>query len=346
MTTGALVMPYPWQEGEWQRLQQQHQQKKLPHALLLSGSRGLGKRQFAVALAQSLLCDAPQQGHGCGACRSCQLNQSQTHPDFLLIEPEEAGKAIKIDQIRVVSEFVSKTAQQGGRKVVVVAPAEAMNVNSANALLKSLEEPAGDTTLVLVWHTPSQVMPTIRSRCQQLAFPIPPREQSLQWLSKVVTPEVEPEKLLDMVAGAPLSARDLLEGDRLEQRSNVEQQLLSVANMQLSPLDAAKNWSSMDVIEIVEWILLWLHQGAVQAATREIKKSESVPALLAQLHPSLIFRFQDKLIIVKRQLLSGANPNKQLVLEELLLDWSALAKQRQLKPGAGSHVSEVLGGAR
>jgi DNA polymerase III subunit delta' len=246
----------------------------------------------------------------------------------------------------VVSEFVSKTAQQGGRKVVVVAPAEAMNVNSANALLKSLEEPAGDTTLVLVSHTPSQVMPTIRSRCQQLAFPIPPREHSLQWLSKVVTAGVEPEKLLDMVAGAPLSARDLLEGDRLEQRGNVEQQLLSVANMQLSPLDAAKNWSSMDVLEIVEWILLWLHQGAVKVSTQDAGQSDSVPALLAQLQPSLIFRFQDKLIIVKRQLLSGANPNKQLVLEELLLDWSALAKQRRLNPGAGSHISEVLGGAR
>ncbi|BFM16317.1 DNA polymerase III subunit delta' [Maricurvus nonylphenolicus] len=318
-------MPYPWQLGEWQRLLTQHEQQKLPHALLLAGSRGLGKRQFAVAFGQLLLCAAPQQGRSCGACRSCELNSAQTHPDILLIEPEEAGKAIKIDQIRQVSEFVAKTAQQGGRKVVMVAPAEAMNVNSANALLKSLEEPAGDTTLILVSHTPSQVMPTIRSRCQQLSFPVPPKEQSLQWLANLVTGPVSAETLLDMSAGAPFAALGLLEGDRLEQRQTVEKQLIAVAQGQLSALDAAKNWSSMEVLDIVEWVLLCLHSGAIARAQGQ--DSDGVIALLGRIEPSIIFRFQDKMLIVKRQLLSGANPNKQLVLEELLLDWNALTKQ-------------------
>jgi DNA polymerase-3 subunit delta' len=326
-------MPYPWQLGEWQRLLTQHEQQKLPHALLFTGSRGLGKRQFAVALGQLLLCAAPQQGRSCGACRSCELNSAQTHPDILLIEPEEAGKAIKIDQIRQVSEFVAKTAQQGGRKVVMVAPAEAMNVNSANALLKSLEEPAGDTTLMLVSHTPSQVMPTIRSRCQQFSFPVPPKEQSLQWLANLVTGSVSAETLLSMAAGAPLAALALLEGDRLEQRQTVEKQLIAVAQGQLSALDAAKNWSSMEVLDIVEWVLLGLHAGSTARAQGQA--SEGVVALLASIEPSIIFRFQDKMLTVKRQLLSGANPNKQLVLEELLLDWSALTKQaaspRQIK---------------
>src|SRR5690606_26968585 len=152
-------------QGDWQQICAQQAANKLPHALMLAGPKGIGKRHLAEALAHLLLCLAPVEGTPCGKCRSCQLNHAQPHPDFLMLAPEEGSKAIKVDQVRGLIESLGKTAQQGGYKVLVLEPAEAMNINSANALLKSLEEPANNTLLILVSHTPSAVLPTIRSRC-------------------------------------------------------------------------------------------------------------------------------------------------------------------------------------
>ena len=144
--------PYPWQLQEWQQLSQQIAAKKLPHALMFAGAKGIGKRHLAEALAQLLLCLSPIEGTPCGKCRGCMLNKAQNHPDLIVISPEEGAKGIKVDQVRALIEDLGKTAQQGGYKVVVLEPAEAMNANAANALLKSLEEPAASTLLILVCH--------------------------------------------------------------------------------------------------------------------------------------------------------------------------------------------------
>ena len=178
-----MAEAYPWQEPLWQQLASR---PRHAHAYLLHGPAGIGKRDLAERLMARLLCQKPGGLEACGQCKACHLLAAGTHPDVFVLEPEEADKAIKVDQVRELVSFVVQTAQLGGRKVVLLEPAEAMNLNSANALLKSLEEPSGDTVLLLVSHQPSRLLPTVKSRCVQQACPLPSPQQSLSWLAQAV----------------------------------------------------------------------------------------------------------------------------------------------------------------
>lgn len=148
-------------------LQQAFQQDRLSHAYLLSGIAGLGKTEFAKQFAQFLLCDT---NNNCGNCRSCKQMQANTHPDFIFIAPEEKNHSIKIDQIRELGEKLSRTAHHSGYQVVVISPADAMPVQAANALLKTLEEPTGKVIIFLVDNQKSILPATIMSRCQKIFF--------------------------------------------------------------------------------------------------------------------------------------------------------------------------------
>lgn len=336
------VHPYPWQLDEWQHLVQQIASRKLPHALMIAGPRGIGKRHLADALAQLLLCQAPIEGTACGRCRGCELNKSQTHPDLLWLEPEEQGKAIKVDQVRELTEYLGKTAQQGGYKVVVIEPAEAMNGNAANALLKSLEEPAPNTLLILVTHAAASVLPTIRSRCQVRKMPMPRREQVIHWLSPlVVGSNTAPEALLVAARGAPLVALALLQGDALEQREQRLQQFVRLTLGQTSAIEVAASWQTGDVPAIVDWLLALLHSLARWRVGATDPQIAMAPVewqdRLQSLHVPLLHRYIEKVLLSKRQLLSGANPNKQLLLEELLLDWGALLRASTNRAMASGH---------
>lgn len=325
------LAPLPWQQANWQRLVSQLADNKLPHALLLAGPKGIGKAHFAETFARLILCLSPVNQVPCGSCKTCLLLQAGSHPDFLNIHPEEKSKVIKIDQVRQLTEFVSKTAQQGRRKVAVIEPAESLNINAANALLKCLEEPAGDTVLLLISHMPSLLMATIRSRCQKLDFAIPGRQQSLAWLEPLAVGH-SAEYLLDCAEGAPLAARDLMGDERLEQRTLFAQSLNAVGDHQLSALEAAAKLQSGDPLPLVEALIGWL-QLAVKMPLGASGPSDALERALVgkvtQVKLPLVFRLLDKLMLVKKQLLSGSNPNKQLLIEELLMDWHALLRQVQ-----------------
>jgi DNA polymerase-3 subunit delta' len=182
---------YPWLQKTWYDLLLQHQNNHLPHAMLLSGSEGLGKRDLAKKLSQYLLCLSPKVSSSafssnikkaCQECRSCKLFMSHSHPDYLLCEPEEKGKQIKIDSIRQINDFVQKTPQISKTKIVQIYPIETMNMNAANALLKTLEEPAGETYLLLVAQHLGSVLPTIKSRVQKISIPLANTETHIAWL--------------------------------------------------------------------------------------------------------------------------------------------------------------------
>lgn len=336
------VHPYPWQLEDWQHLVQQIASQKLPHAMMIAGPRGIGKRHLANALAQLLLCAAPIEGTACGRCRGCELNKSQTHPDMLWLEPEDPGKAIKVDQVRELTEYLGKTAQQGGYKVVIIEPAEAMNGNAANAILKSLEEPAPNTLLILVTHAPSSVLPTIRSRCQLRKMPMPRSEQVIHWLSPLmVGNNTTPDALLIAARGAPLTAVALLQGDALEQREQTLQQFVRLTLGQISAIEVAANWQGGDVPALVDWLLGMLHSLARWRAGASDPLINLTPVewreRLQSLNLPLLHRYMEKVLLSKRQLLSGANPNKQLLLEELLLDWGALLRASTNRAMASGH---------
>ncbi len=332
LTQERLATPYNWQQSHWQRLGQQSQHHKLPHALLLSGPKGTGKHHFANALAYRLLCLSPITGEACGRCKGCGLNLSGTHPDLKILSPEGTSRFIKIDQVRQLTDFVSKTAQQGGKKLVIISPVEALNTNAANALLKNLEEPSGETVLLLVTHARSQVIATIRSRCQLVDFPIPAKHDSLSWLTPLAVGQ-DPEYLLNCSGGAPLKALQLLNSDILEQRQKLVTSLQGLAQQQISALDCAAGVQASEPITVIENIIQWLQLGVKGALAEKVETGsedeDRLIALLAAVDTPVVFRFMDKLNNTKRQLLGSSNPNKLLVLEELMMDWSALTKQTE-----------------
>ncbi|MFG1488548.1 DNA polymerase III subunit delta', partial [Oceanospirillum sp. HFRX-1_2] len=141
------LIPFAWQQEYWNQLIGQHRSGRLPHALLLAGEEGIGKYHLARAMAAYLLCRQPAET-ACGECASCALFHAGTHPDLMEVMPESEGKQIKIEQIRKLQTFANKTAQQGGFRVVVLQPADAMNINAANALLKNLEEPGNNVLFI------------------------------------------------------------------------------------------------------------------------------------------------------------------------------------------------------
>ncbi|GGY69499.1 DNA polymerase III subunit delta' [Cellvibrio zantedeschiae] len=323
--------PYPWQLQEWHQLNQQIAAGKLPHALMFAGAKGIGKRHLAEALAQLLLCLSPIEGTPCGKCRGCMLNRVHNHPDFIVIEPEEGAKGIKVDQVRSLIDDLGKTAQQGGFKVVVLEPAEAMNANAANALLKSLEEPAANTLLVLVCHAPSSVLPTIRSRCQMRLLATPNSEQVIHWLKPLmVGSNIPVEKLMEAAGGAPLTALSYLESDALERRDAWLLNLVRLSTGQISAIEVAAQWQKDDVIALVEWFLVWLHSvirwqvGAEQLLINQLP--QDLRERLMKIPGALLHRYVEKMLVSKRQLLGNSNPNKQLLLEEMLMDWGALLR--------------------
>jgi DNA polymerase-3 subunit delta' len=339
-------IPYPWQQGAWQRIQQQIAQNKIPHALLLSGQQGIGKWHFAQSLADYLLCASPKAELACGQCRSCQLLLAQTHPDKKVVVPEEPGKAIKIEQIRQLSNMVSKTAQQGGRKVILLGPVEQLNSNSANALLKSLEEPAGDTVLILFTHVQSAVMATIRSRCQLLPMSAPSTPVAREWLAKLQIEDSE--TLLDLAGGAPLIARDMVDGDYLEhlhQFVKTLDALTSVGSGQagVPNISVATDYLPISLQHLTQWWLQIVHSllAATDAVSADVGTipDEAGSGLNISLYVARIqqagrrlnkqwlFKFSDKLLLLRQQQLRGANPNMQLLIEELLLDWQVIVQR-------------------
>ena len=190
----------------------------LPHALLLRGRAGIGKYDFAIELSRALLCSQPNHNEACGGCPSCLWFNEGTHPDFRLISPEnddeneEAPKKktakktqISVAQIRQLIDYLSLSSHQvQGKRIILISPAESLNLASANALLKMLEEPPANTLFLLVSSQPQRLLPTIMSRCQTLEMPIPSKSEAIQWLNAQGIQHAE--AALDYAGGAPLLA--------------------------------------------------------------------------------------------------------------------------------------------
>jgi DNA polymerase III subunit delta' len=184
--------------------------ERLPHALLVYGPRGVGKLALAEKMAQLLLCEGKPKP--CGACDACRWFLGGNHPDFRRVEPEifwaekpeKPSIIVKVEQVRELADFLYLRSHRGKLRVALVQPAEDMNENAANALLKGLEEPPAGAIFILVSHRPAQLLPTILSRCVKVPVPIPPREAALQWLAAQKTPDAA--RWLAYAGGAPLRA--------------------------------------------------------------------------------------------------------------------------------------------
>lgn len=346
-----MLIPFPWQQNHWQLFLERLEHDRLPHALIFSGPIGIGKSHFAQAIANYLLCSFPRSGLPCGQCRSCQLMSANTHPDRFFLRPEEGAQLIKIDQIRALNKKVANTAQQGGRKVVLIELAESLNVNAANALLKSLEEPPKDTIFLLISHCLSTVMATIRSRCQIISMITPERSSTLAWLSDLGFKE-DLDVLVDLAVGAPLLARDLCDGTHMEDLTLFYKDLVSLDESPVTDLRLVESWLKLELPQLLDWWFQLVHRllvcqvnqqnktQTVNEAAGQAATSNDVFTLTAFLirleaqglhyKSQWLYRFGDKITLSKRQCLQSININKQLLLEELLLDWCAIIQSSKI----------------
>lgn len=317
--------PYPWLQSQWTTFTQQVDGARLPHALLLIGQEGVGAQALAWAMAQYLLCKAPQNAANCGRCKSCLLLQGDGHPDLMQVTLEDKARAIKIKQIRRISEVTANTAQQGGRKLVIIHPAETMNANAANALLKNLEEPSGDCVFILVTEQPAFLMATIRSRCSKITAVTPAPAEALSWLQR--NRVADAERLLNEAGGRPLRVIDWLERDLWAQRDSVRNELVNLLTTNYSFLECSKKLIGLDLDWVLQQIQGWLSQAVARSMVAGTNSGgDPLVDALQQVSAPRLIAIYDKVLIKKKQLGSGANPNPQLLMDEIALDLQELCR--------------------
>lgn len=243
-----MSAPYPWLAASWQRLLSTR--ARPAQALLLAGPRGVGKGAMARAWAKALLCEQPTDGGACGACPACHWFDAGSHPDFRLVTLREKinpdgevkmATGIEVDQAREAVDFVQLSTYRAGYRVILVNPADSLNLASANALLKVLEEPPLNTVFVLVSDQPRRLLPTIRSRCTRLDIGLPATEAAMQWLDSEQLEDAA--TLLALSGGAPLDALNWAEGSELDDRRSVLEGLARPA--QLDPVSLADRWKAI-----------------------------------------------------------------------------------------------------
>ena len=244
-----MSAPYPWLEPAWQRLLTTR--TRPAQALLLAGPRGVGKGALAQVWAQALLCESPlADGAACGQCPACHWVDAGTHPDFRLVTLQEKttkegetrmATAIEVDQAREAVDFVQLSTYRSGHRVVLVNPADTLNLAAANALLKVLEEPPLNTVFVLVSDQPRRLLPTIRSRCTRLDIGLPPLETAAQWLAAQGVDDAA--NLLALSGGTPLDAQRWADSSELDERRSVLEGLARLG--QLDPVTLGERWKAV-----------------------------------------------------------------------------------------------------
>jgi len=274
------VIDYPWLQPIAGQLLRQLERQQLHHALLLHGPDGLGKQALARQLAAALLCKQPASAGACGHCHGCQLQQVGNHPDFYEARVADA-KSITVDRIRHVSRQLAGHSQLGGNKVVLVQPADAMNEAAANALLKTLEEPASGSYLLLLTERLRQLPATIVSRCQAVRFSPPAEARVVDWLHSQLHAGLDLRAALRINQGAPLSTLRYFREDGEAHRLALVSAMAAPGSLDKLSLAQCYMTRPQDSARVVQHLLLdaikchqgiapesWSHCDQVQAIQR------------------------------------------------------------------------------
>ncbi|UDG81886.1 DNA polymerase III subunit delta' [Candidatus Vallotia cooleyia] len=342
-------MLYPWQYSDWTHIQELREHGL--HALLLHGQAGIGKVNFACELAQSLLCERPYNDfHACGQCAACTWFLKRNHPDFRLLCPEAMplhvnsdneknicskyvddddstglirkkskvqSKEIRIDQVRALLDFCNISSHRGGRRVVVLFPAETLNVTAANALLKTLEEPPPGVLFLLVSANIEHLLPTIVSRCRQWPLTMPDESSAVEWLrSQSVN---DPAETLAEAGGAPLAALAIAhDGYTLLKRFALKQ---LTAGPACDPFACGEALYKAPVPAVLGWFQRWLYDVlTIQMSSKPRYFPAHCNALqyIAQsTTPFLVAQFLKR--ITQQRAVEQHALNGRLIVEELFI---------------------------
>lgn len=335
---------YPWQETQWRNLVERLAQDSLPHALLLHGPSGTGKVDFAMQFTHALSCQQNRaDGLPCGNCAPCLLYSVGNHPDSYLIEPEKEGGVIKIDQIRALIADLSLSSHFGGYKVVIIHPAEAMNTAAANSLLKTLEEPAAKTLIMLVAEQFSRLPATVRSRCQLVRFNLPDTAIAQNWLQERLGENLteksgNPDDALHLLAianGAPLTAFADAEKDRPALRQSLLEALTGLAEGRLDPVKVAAEWLKLEQPVPIKYLHGWVtdmirFRQVAGSFAGSAGYQKVLHSLCGDVEVQKLYIYLDR-ITESLQLMIQLNPLP--IIESLLIHWANMPKQKTIMQG-------------
>ncbi len=321
------TLRYPWHKAAWQQLLQMHQAQRIPHAILLSGIKGLGKRAFADNLVASLLClKQTEQFEACGECHSCHLLAAGSHSDHTLVTPEETGKQIKVDQIRQLKASQTLMPKVSHAKTVLITHADQMNLSAYNSLLKLLEEPQPNSVLILISENSQQLPITIRSRCQNIVMAVPDEAQSLMWLNEQESQHDNKawQALLKLAQGAPLQALAIQE-QGLAQTQTISKDIGLLMKGQANPVQMAASWQQFD-LKSVMYQLQSLMQSKIESLL--LAENKVSGQLIKQ-----YWAISDCIIDTIKLISSQNNLNKILLIEDFMVTVMQHADQIRLLQG-------------
>ena len=301
-------------------------QGRLPHALLLTGPEGVGKKLLGRVLAAAVLCEHPVEGAPCGLCPSCRAMESASHPDYYELTPEVRGKGtkiIRIEAIRELTELAARYPVMSDRRVLLLDEVDLMNEPAANSLLKTLEEPPGEVTFILVTSARSALLDTIISRCMPLAFGVLSKEDIVSALVRQGASGHQAAELAALSDGSLGRALQLYASGGLERRDSALKFLEGVPELTMTAVwreaEAMGNWSRE---ELSEWLLyfnmclrdmLVLYEDGGSSLIYQEDCRERLAALLPSFPERKVFALLGCVREMQKRL--GANVNLRLQLE-------------------------------
>ena len=321
-------MIYPWQNDMWQRLVQYFENQRLAHAILVSGPSAIGKMEFCLTYIQRMHCLAPRENQQpCENCENCRLIKAGTHPDVRLVDAVEiSGKVeqIKVDEIRKISQFISLSCRQGQYKSVCINKADRMNINAANALLKTLEEPPPGSVLFLVSDRADKLPATVRSRCQTWRCPVPDSSLALLWLQEK---DDNPawKSLLDAAGGKPLLAWEMHDSGLGKVRTEVFQHLMECLQGNKSVTETSAKIQNEGMERIASWLQTWcadLVRCHFDKNTDTIENKDLIEDLARisdKMDLQSLLRCMDQLLEHRR--VAETTLNRRLQIEDMLLQF-------------------------
>ena len=338
---------FPWLNVGWTQLHAMR--ARLPHAILMCGPSGIGKRELAEYFALALLCENPTAGgEPCGECGACRWFADANHPDYRAVMPEilqpETGqssegsdettvdpgaaktksapsKVIKIGQIRGLDGFFNIGTHRAGRRVVLVYPADALTVDAGNALLKTLEEPPADTLFLLVTSRLNDVLPTVRSRCAKLLLARPEPAPVLAWLKAQGV--ADPVTALAEAGGAPLAAATA------DPAADFRDILIAAlgGGRAIDPVALAEKCEKAGAANLTAWLTRWVSDLALSKCRQDVRyhprSAPVIAAAAAKMHTPALHKYYRRLVQMRR--VADHPLNSRLFAEELLIDYARLA---------------------